>query len=197
VLNTHKIAALLLVLSLSAAACSDDATTATETTATTAAPAPTTTAAKTDGSMEDDAAMAEEGTIVDVATEAGDFTTLLAAAKAAGLVDTLNGKGPLTLFAPTDDAFAAALTDLGLTADELLADKETLTSILTYHVVAGEVLSTDLTNGMKAPTVNGADLKVDLSNGVKINGAKVTTPDIKASNGVIHVIDSVLLPPAS
>ena len=147
--------------------------------------------------MEDDAALAEEGTIVDVATEAGDFTTLLAAAKAAGLVDTLNGKGPLTLFAPTDDAFAAALTDLGLTAGELLADKETLTSILTYHVVAGEVLSTDLTNGMKASTVNGADLKVDLSNGVKINGAKVTTPDIKASNGVIHVIDSVLLPPAS
>ncbi|MDH5291604.1 MAG: fasciclin domain-containing protein [Acidimicrobiia bacterium] len=140
---------------------------------------------------------AAEGTIVDVATEAGDFTTLLAAAQAAGLVETLSGPGPLTVFAPTDEAFAAALQDLGLTADELLADKATLTSILTYHVVDGEVLSTDLTDGMKAPTVNGAELTIDLSDGVKVNDATVTTPDVMASNGVIHIVDGVLLPPAA
>ena len=138
----------------------------------------------------------EPGTIVDVATEAGDFTVLLAAAEAAGLVETLNGPGPLTVFAPTDAAFEAALADLGLTADELLADTETLTSILTYHVVEGEVLSTDLSDGMTAATVNGAEITVDLSDGVKINDATVTTADIMASNGVIHVIDMVLLPPS-
>ena len=143
-------------------------------------------------------AAAGDGTIVDVATEAGDFTTLLAAAKAAGLDRTLAGPGPLTVFAPTDEAFATALQQLGLTADQLLADTATLTSILTYHVVQGEVLSTDLTDGMKAPTVNGAELTVDISGGtVKVDDATVTTPDLKASNGVIHVVDGVLLPPAA
>ncbi len=141
---------------------------------------------------------AADGTIVDVATEAGDFTTLLAAAQAAGLVETLSGPGPLTVFAPTDEAFATALEDLGLTADELLADTATLTSILTYHVVEGEVLSTDLTDGMMAPTVNGAELTVGITGStVTIDEATVTTPDVMASNGVIHIVDGVLLPPAA
>ncbi|MEM7273686.1 MAG: fasciclin domain-containing protein [Actinomycetota bacterium] len=146
-----------------------------------------------DEAMEDEA-MEDVGTIVDVASEAGSFTTLLAAAEAAGLVETLSGDGPLTVFAPTDDAFVTALDALGLTADELLADTDTLTSILTYHVVSGEVLSTDLSDGMTAATVNGAEITVDLSDGVKIDDANVVTPDVKASNGVIHIIDAVLLP---
>lgn len=204
-----KFAAAALAVSLGAAACGDDATeddsaTETETTETTEEATETTEEAMdetTDETMDsaeeqtDDTA-AEAGTIVEVATEAGDFTTLLAAAQAAGLVDTLNGEGPLTVFAPTDAAFEAALADLGLTADELLADTETLTGILTYHVVEGEVLSTDLTDGMTAATVNGAELTVDLSDGVMINSATVVTADIQASNGVIHIIDAVLLPPS-
>ncbi|MGH1492685.1 MAG: fasciclin domain-containing protein, partial [Acidimicrobiales bacterium] len=97
-----------------------------------------------DEAMEDEAMEELPATVVDIAAEAGSFTTLLAAAEAAGLVETLTGEGPLTVFAPTDDAFAAALADLGLTAEQLLADTDTLTSILTYHVVAGQVLSTDL-----------------------------------------------------
>jgi transforming growth factor-beta-induced protein len=204
-IKNTKFIALLLALSLAAAACggsSDDASEADsssdDTTATTAATEEEAIeddeATEDDEAIEDDEAMEEVGTIVDVAAEAGSFTTLLAAAEAAGLVETLSGEGPLTVFAPTDDAFAAALADLGLTAEELLADTETLTSILTYHVVAGEVLSGDLTDGMTAVTVNGAEITVDLTDGVKINGATVTTADIKASNGVIHVIDQVLLP---
>ena len=202
-----KFAALALAISLGAAACGDDATTAADDTTTTAeAMDDTTTTAEamddtttTAEAMDDTTAdtmddSAGPGTIVDVATEAGDFTTLLAAVQAAGLVDTLNGPGPLTVFAPTDEAFAAALSDLGLTADELLADTDTLTSILTYHVVEGAVLSTDLTDGMMAPTVNGAELTVSLADGVMINDANVVTADIEASNGVIHVIDKVLLP---
>jgi uncharacterized surface protein with fasciclin (FAS1) repeats len=203
-----KLAAAALALSLGAVACGDDATEddatetetteATDTTEATETTEATDTTEAADTTMDDaaDDGAAEPGTIVEVATEAGDFTTLLAAAQAAGLVDTLSGDGPLTVFAPTDAAFEAALADLGLTAEELLADTETLTSILTYHVVEGQVLSTDLTDGMMAPTVNGAELTVDLSDGVKINDATVTTADIPASNGVIHVIDSVLLPPS-
>ncbi len=180
-----KLGAICLAFALGAAACaSDEPEAAVETTAA---------EASTDESTE---AMEDAGTIVDVASEAGSFTTLLAAAEAAGLVDTLNGDGPLTVFAPTDDAFAAALDSLGLTAEELLADTDTLTSILTYHVIAGEVKSTDLSDGMMAATVNGAEITVDLSDGVKIDGANVVTADIEASNGVIHVIDAVLLPPA-
>ena len=190
--SAKKFAAVLLALSLGAAACSSDDPVAEESVEATTDETTTDDAAAED-EMADDAA---PGTIVDVATEAGSFTTLLAAADAAGLVDTLNGEGPLTVFAPTDDAFAAALESLGLTAEELLADTDTLTAILTYHVIAGEVLSTDLTDGMTAATVNGADITVDLSDGVKINEATVVTADIMASNGVIHVIDSVLLPPS-
>ena len=195
--------ALLLSFSLTAAACSDSA----EDDAAVEEPAVEETAEETaapeEEAMEDDAmedegmeddAMEDVGTIVDVAAEAGSFTTLLAAAEAAGLVDALSADGPLTVFAPTDEAFGNALTALGLTADELLADTETLTSILTYHVVSGEVLSTDLADGMTAATLNGAEITVDLSDGVKIDEANVVTADIKASNGVIHVIDAVLLP---
>lgn len=193
--NKAKFGALVIALSLTAAACGDDATedatAAVEETAEEAVDESE--EAMEDDAMEDDA-MEDVGTIVDVASEAGSFTTLLAAAEAAGLVETLSGEGPLTVFAPTDDAFVAALEALGLTAEELLADTDTLTSILTYHVISGQVLSTDLSDGMTAATVNGAEITVDLSDGVKINGANVVTPDIKANNGVIHVIDAVLVP---
>lgn len=131
--------------------------------------------------------------IVDTAVEAGSFTTLAAALKAAGLVETLKGEGPFTVFAPTDAAFAALPEG---TVETLLMpeNKDQLVSILTYHVVPGKVMSTDLSDGMMATTVQGGDLTVDLSDGVKVNGATVTTADIEASNGVIHVIDAVILP---
>jgi len=138
----------------------------------------------------------EMGTIVDIAASTEGFSTLVAAASAAGLVETLAGEGPFTVFAPTDDAFAAALEALGLTAEELLADTETLTAVLTYHVVPGKVMSSDLTDGMTAATVNGAEVTFSVSaDGVKVNDANVVTADIEASNGVIHVIDAVILPP--
>jgi uncharacterized surface protein with fasciclin (FAS1) repeats len=130
--------------------------------------------------------------IVDVAVGAGTFNTLVAAVTAAGLVDTLKGEGPFTVFAPTDEAFAALPAG---TVEGLLADIPTLTEILTYHVVPGKVMSTDLTDGMMAATVNGAEVTIGTMNGVTVNGANVTTADIEASNGVIHVIDAVILPP--
>ncbi len=130
-------------------------------------------------------------TIVETAVSAGSFTTLVAAVGAADLVDTLNGEGPFTVFAPTDEAFAALPAG---TVEGLLADIPTLTSILTFHVVPGAVHAADLSDGMKATTVNGAELTVDLTDGVTINGANVVTADIVCDNGVIHVIDAVLLP---
>ena len=131
--------------------------------------------------------------IVDTAAAAGSFSTLLAAAEAAGLVDTLKSEGPFTVFAPTDEAFAALPE--GTVADLLKPEnKETLTGILTYHVVAGSVMSTDLTDGMTPTTVQGGMITIDLSDGVKVNDATVTAADIQASNGVIHVIDKVILP---
>lgn len=131
--------------------------------------------------------------IVDTAIGAGSFGTLVAAVQAAGLVDTLKGDGPFTVFAPTDEAFAALPAG---TVENLLKpeNKDQLTAILTYHVVPGKVMSTDLSDGMMAGTVQGGELKVDLSDGVKIGTANVTAADVEASNGVIHVIDSVLLP---
>ena len=144
------------------------------------------------------AAAAEAGTIVDVASSLDDFTTLVAAVEAAGLVDTLSSDGPFTVFAPTNDAFEVALGDLGLTAEELLADTETLTEILTYHVVAGEVdAATAISlDGQNAETVNGAEISINVVDGnVVVNNATVTTADVMASNGIIHVIDTVLLPP--
>ncbi len=132
--------------------------------------------------------------IVDTAIGAGNFTTLAAALTAAGLVETLKGEGPFTVFAPTDAAFAALPAG---TVEDLLKpeNKDKLIAILTYHVVPGAVMSTDLTEGMMAKTVNGADVTITLDGGAKVNGAVISTADIVASNGVIHVIDSVILPP--
>ena len=132
--------------------------------------------------------------IVDTAVGAGSFGTLVAAVQAAGLVDTLKGEGPFTVFAPTDAAFAALPAG---TVDELLKpeNKDKLTAILTYHVVAGKVMSGDLSDGLSAATVNGATITIGTMGGVTVNGANVTQADIEASNGVIHVIDAVILPP--
>ena len=130
--------------------------------------------------------------IVDTAVSAGSFTTLVAAVEAAGLVETLKGEGPFTVFAPTDEAFAALPEG---TVESLLADPEALAAILTYHVVAGKVMSTDLSDGMMATTVNGAEITIGTEGGVTVNDANVVTADIEASNGVIHVIDAVILPP--
>lgn len=128
--------------------------------------------------------------IVDTAVAAGNFNTLATALKAAGLVDTLKGKGPFTVFAPTDAAFAKVpKADL----DALLKDKAKLTAVLTYHVVAGKVLAADVKAG-KVKTVQGSEITVTTTGGVKVNGANVTATDIIADNGVIHVIDSVIIP---
>lgn len=130
--------------------------------------------------------------IVDTAVAAGSFKTLVAAIEAAGLVDTLKGDGPFTVFAPTDAAFAKLPPG---TVEALLADKAKLTAVLTYHVVAGRVTAADVGGLTTATTVQGGALAIDTSAGVKINDATVVTPDVMASNGVIHVIDTVLLPP--
>lgn len=129
--------------------------------------------------------------IVDTAIENGSFTTLVAAVTAAGLVDTLKGEGPFTVFAPTDAAFAALPEG---TVEALLADPEALAKILTFHVIAGKVMSTDLSDGMMATTVNGADVMVGTDGGVTVNAANVIIADVEASNGVIHAIDTVLIP---
>lgn len=191
-----RVLATLLALSLLAASCGDDD------------PVESSTA---DDMAEDDMAeeateddMAEEamdepGTIVDVAVANGSFTILVAAVQAAGLVETLSGDGPFTVFAPTDDAFAALLETLGVSAEELLADTELLTAVLTYHVIAGEVpASTVVTlDGQTAATVNGAEVTISVDgDAVQVNDANVIAVDVAASNGIIHVIDSVLLPPS-
>jgi uncharacterized surface protein with fasciclin (FAS1) repeats len=133
--------------------------------------------------------------IVDTAIADGRFTTLVAAVEAAGLVDALKGEGPFTVFAPTDDAFDALGTD---TINGLLADPETLASILLYHVVDGAVFSGDVVKLESATTLNGADItiRVDEDGNVFINDAQVIIADIITTNGVIHVIDAVILPPA-
>jgi uncharacterized surface protein with fasciclin (FAS1) repeats len=133
-------------------------------------------------------------TVVDIAVGSADHSTLVAAVTAAGLVETLSGTGPFTIFAPTNAAFAAlpAGTVEGLLKPE---SKDQLTSVLTYHVVAGNVLAADLQDGQKVTTLNGQELTVAIKDGVvTINGAKVTAADLAGSNGVIHVIDAVLLP---
>ena len=141
----------------------------------------------------------EPGTIVEVAVASEAFPTLVAAVQAAGLVDVLNSDGPFTVFAPTEEAFSAALAALGLTAEDLLADTELLTAVLTYHVLpvaapAETVLTLD---GQSVTTVNGADVAITIDGGtVMVNNATVVAADIEASNGVIHVIDTVLIPPA-
>jgi len=129
--------------------------------------------------------------IVDTAVAAGSFKTLVTAIQAAGLVDTLKGDGPFTVFAPTDEAFAKLPAG---TLDALLKDKEALSKVLTYHVVAGKVMAANVKPG-KVKTVQGQSLNITSgSYGVKVNSAKVVQTDIMASNGVIHVIDTVVLP---
>lgn len=129
--------------------------------------------------------------IVDTAVAAGNFKTLATALQAAGLVDTLKGKGPFTVFAPTDEAFAKVPK---AQLDALLADKAKLTAVLTYHVVPGTVMAKDVKAG-KVKTVQGSELTVTTAGGVMVDKAKVVKTDIVADNGVIHVIDSVVLPP--
>lgn len=135
------------------------------------------------------------GDIVDTAVGAGSFNTLVTAVKAAGLVDTLKGEGPFTVFVPTDKAFAKLPVE---TLSALLQDKAALTQVLTYHVVPGRILSSDLQPGMtkKVATANGQELtvRVDRQGNVMVDGAKVVSTDILADNGIIHVIDNVILP---
>lgn len=134
--------------------------------------------------------MATTHDIVDTAVAAGNFSTLVTAVKAAGLVETLKGAGPFTVFAPTDAAFAKVPK---ATLDGLLADKAALTKVLTYHVVAGKVMAADVKAG-HVKTVQGTDLAMATEGGVTVNGAKVVAADVAASNGVIHAIDTVLMP---
>lgn len=181
-------AILLAATALVAAGCGgDDATTdsATSAAATTAAPASTAT---------DTAAAA--GTIVDVAASNPDFSILVAAVQKAGLAETLSGSGPFTVFAPTNAAFEKTLADAGLTQDELLASPD-LAAILTYHVLPGKVMAADITGALSPATVEGQPLAVTLDgSSVKVGpAATVQTADVAASNGVIHAIDAVLLPP--
>ncbi len=180
-----RLAAGVLALGLVAAACGDDSETPASKPAATAATGASAAATKD---------------IVDTAVAAGSFTVLVEAVKAAGLVDALKAPGPLTVFAPTDAAFADALKSLGVTKEALFADKAKLAAILTYHVVSGKVMAADVVklDGKSATTLNGKEIKIAVSGGtVTLNGGtKVTTTDIATSNGVIHVIDKVLLPPA-
>lgn len=143
-------------------------------------------------------------TVVDIAVGSPDHTTLVAAVTQAGLVETLSGEGPFTVFAPTDAAFEAALADMGITAEDLLANPD-LAGILTYHVVSGKLLAADVLAAVEAgggtasvETVNGAPIEVTVADGVvTLNGtATVTVADLEAGNGVVHVIDGVLMPPA-
>ncbi len=178
-----RLMALLAVLVLVVAACSSDDD-ADETTTTTAA-ATTTTEAMEEEMMDE--------TVVDIAINNG-FNTLVAAVQAAGLVDTLSGEGPFTVFAPTDEAFAALPEG---TLDALLADPEALAEILTYHVVSGKVLAADVVGLTSATSVQGSDIAIEVvDGGVVLNGsANVVTTDVEASNGVVHIIDAVILPP--
>ena len=148
----------------------------------------------TEDTMAEEAMPAEAGDIVAVASGNPDFTTLVAAIQAAGLVETLQGEGPFTVFAPTNAAFDALPEGL---LEKLLLPENVgvLTSILTYHVVAGKVMSTDVTAG-DVPSVEGSAIAVTTDGGVKVNGANVVAVDVAASNGVIHVIDAVIVPPA-
>jgi uncharacterized surface protein with fasciclin (FAS1) repeats len=138
---------------------------------------------------------AQAPTVADVAAGNPDFSTLVTALKEAGLVDALKGAGPFTVFAPTNAAFAKVPK---AKLDALLADKEALKQVLLYHVVSGKIMAADvvkLKNGTKVKTLNGAEFTVKNKNGVMVNNAKVIKTDVTASNGVIHVIDTVIMPP--
>ncbi|MEM9884556.1 MAG: fasciclin domain-containing protein [Bacteroidota bacterium] len=133
--------------------------------------------------------------IVELAVGAENLSTLVAAVQAGGLVETLSGEGPFTVFAPTNEAFEA-LPDGILESLLQPENKDKLVAILTYHVVSGKVMSTDLQDGQTAPTVQGDEITVDLSDGAMISGAKVVAADVEATNGVVHIIDKVILPPS-
>ena len=191
----RSIALLVPALAIAIAACSSAASpSAAPTTAPTATPAPTTAAIPSTAPSASAAAMAKD--IVETATEAGSFKTLLTAVKAAGLVETLQGKGPFTVFAPTDAAFAALPAG---TLDGLLKDPAALKKILLYHVVSGSVTADKVVGLTSATSVEGSPIAIAVKDGtVYLNdSAKVVTPDVMASNGVIHVIDKVILPPAN
>ncbi len=185
--NSYRLAAGLAVGALTLAACGSDGDNASTT-----VPADTTDESSSSTSVEDSY---DGNTIVDVASEAGQFDTLVAAVGAAGLAETLSGEGPFTVFAPTDDAFAA-LPD-GLVDALLLPENiEVLQSILTYHVLGSEVPSADVVSG-DVPTLEGELIRIAVTgDGVTVNSASVIAVDVTASNGVIHVIDSVLVPPS-
>ena len=191
----RSIALLVPALAIAIAACSSAASSsAAPTIAPTATPAASAAAAPSTVPSASAAAMAKD--IVQTATEAGSFKTLLAAVKAAGLVETLQGKGPFTVFAPTDAAFAALPTG---TLDGLLKDPAALKKILLYHVVSGSVTADKVVGLTSATSVEGSPIAISVKDGtVYLNdSAKVITPDVMASNGVIHVIDKVLLPPSN
>lgn len=132
--------------------------------------------------------------IVEVASDTDNLSTLVTAVKAAGLVETLSGDGPFTVFAPTNEAFEA-LPDGTLESLLEPENKDMLVDILTYHVVAGEVMSGDLSDGLMAETVQGSQITISIADGVSVNDASVIAADVEANNGVVHVIDSVILPP--
>ena len=189
----RSLALLLPALAIAIAACSAAASpSAVPTAASTPSPAATAAAAPSAMPSASAAAMAKD--IVQTATDAGSFKTLLAAVKAAGLVETLQGKGPFTVFAPTDAAFAALPAG---TLDGLLKDPAALKKILLYHVVSGSVTADKVVGLTSATSVEGSPIAVSIKDGtVYLNdSAKVVTPDVMASNGVIHVIDKVILPP--
>lgn len=156
------------------------------------------TACGTDGAETTTTTVPKENTVLDLAVEAGQFSTLVAAIEAAGLGTALDGEGPFTVFAPTDAAFEDALEGLELSADELLADTELLTDILTYHVLtqAADSQLVATLDGQSIETLNGQDMEISVSGGtVMVNQAEVVSADLEASNGIVHVINSVLLPP--
>ena len=140
--------------------------------------------------------MEKQFDIIDTALSAGNFSTLAAALGAAGLIETLKGDGPFTVFAPTDEAFSKIPA---ATLSELLQpeNKENLVAILTYHVVSGRVTADEVTNLESATSLQGQTLKISTKDGIKINDARVLTPDVQATNGVIHIIDAVLIPSAA
>jgi len=190
----RSVSLLLPALAIAIAACSGAASPSPSTTAAPVpSPAPTSAASPIAAPSASAAAMSKD--IVETASEAGSFATLLTAATAAGLVETLQGEGPYTVFAPTDEAFAALPAG---TLDGLLADKEALKKVLLYHVVSGSVTSDQVVGLTSADSVEGSPIAIAVKDGVVYlnDSAKVVTPDVMASNGVIHVIDQVLLPPA-
>jgi len=140
--------------------------------------------------------MEKQFDIIDTALSAGNFSTLAAALGAAGLVETLKGDGPFTVFAPTDEAFSKIPA---ATLSELLQpeNKENLVAILTYHVVSGRVTADEVTNLESATSLQGQTVKISTKDGIRINDARVLTPDVQATNGVIHIIDAVLIPSAA